>query len=460
MKKQVKDIKDNIKSVYLAYNRPMVIGFSGGKDSTATLQIVWDAIEELEPDKRQNEIHVISTDTLVETPYMEEYISNALESINIAARKKELPFKALKLTPLVENRFWVNLIGKGYPAPSQQFRWCTERLKIEPVNRFVCNYVDKNGEVTIVLGARASESSSRGQVLAKKSRDKLGLSKHPILSAAYIFTPIEHFTTDDVWAYLLSNQKTPWGSNNRDLAAMYQNASADGECPMVVDKSTPSCGNSRFGCWVCTLVSSDTSMENLIDHGEEWMTPLLEFRDLLRETRNPEKKSKYRNYKRRNGQVYFVRDNSRIAYGPYKFKWKKYFLKRLLEIQKTIKKEGSCSSMQLISYEELEIIRSYWKKEENDWEDSVPKICKEVFGKNNEYEWLHEDGASLNIDDYSLLSRICGEEDVPVGLVAKLIDMERDFQGMSRRAGIINRIDDLFSEEWRSKEAVIKSMKQ
>ena len=458
MKEKLKEIKEHIKKVYLTYNRPMVIGYSGGKDSSATLQIVWDVVSELNSDQLVNDIHVISTDTLVETPYIEEYINNILEKINLTAGRLKLPIKAHKLTPIIKDTFWANLIGKGYPAPSQQFRWCTDRLKIKPVNKFVYDYVDKFGEVTLVLGARRNESSSRDQVLDKKRRDNLGLSKHPDLSAAYVYTPIEYFTNDDVWGYLLNNQKTDWGSNNRDLAAMYKNA-AGGDCPMVIDTSTPSCGSSRFGCWVCTLVASDSSMENLIDSGEEWMLPLLELRDFLKETQRPENKPKYRSHKRRDGKVFFVRDGARISYGPYKFEWKKEILRMLLSAQKSINENGNATKQKLISFEELELIRTTWKREDKDWEDSVPKIYDEIFGADYEYEWIQEDSASLNNDDYMLLAKICKDEKVPVDLVAALIDTERDFQGISRRAGIINNIDKIFKENWDTEDEVLQSLK-
>jgi len=454
MEDKIREIKEHIKKVYLTYSRPFVVGFSGGKDSSATLQIVWEAIEELPRDQVSNDIHVISTDTLVETPYIIDYIIDSLRKINESARAKNLPIYAHRLIPLLENSFWVNLIGKGYPAPQQQFRWCTERLKIEPVNRFIAEYVNKWGEVTVVLGARREESASRSQVLSKRIRDVLGLSKHPTLPSAYVFTPIEDLTTDEVWSYLL-NTKCPWGGSNRDLAAMYQNAGG-GECPTVVDKSTPSCGSSRFGCWVCTVVKRDTSMENLIDSGEEWMTPLLEFRDLLSETQNPESKSKYRNYKRRNGRVSLVRDGTRIAYGPYKLEWRKEFLKRLLRAQKNIQETKSGSHLTLISMKELEMIRNIWREEEYDWEDSLPKIYKEQVGK--DYPWNQEDGVLFTKEDLELLENLCEMEGIQVGLVAKLIDQERKTQGMNRRAGIINKIDQVLQEEWRTEEELIESI--
>lgn len=438
----IQKIKKHIQKVYKAYARPLVIGYSGGKDSTAVLQIIWEAIEELPFEELTQDIHVISTDTLVETPYVIDYVSNALKTIEKSARSKNLPIYAHRLTPLYKNSFWVNLIGKGYPAPTQSFRWCTERLKIEPVNRFIAESVDKWGEATIVLGARKSESASRSQVLAKKVRDQLGLSKHPSLSAAFVFTPIEEMTTDEVWTYLLTH-KCPWGGNNRDLSAMYQNASG-GECPMVVDQSTPSCGNSRFGCWTCTLVQKDTTMENLVDGGEEWMAPLLEFRDMLSETQKPENKSEYRSHKRRNGRVSFIRDTERLSHGPYKLKYRREFLRRLLEIQKEIRAEGPNPEMTLIAPEELELIRKFWREEE--WVDSVAEICREVEGDAYPLEMIA--AGVFNRDDFDLLAQLCEAEDLPVDLPARLIDQEQRMQGMSRRSGILNKIDSIFKEDW------------
>lgn len=445
------EIKENIKKVYLAYNRPFVVGYSGGKDSTVVMQLVWDAIEEIPREQVTHDVHVISTDTLVETPYIIDYVTKTLEQINETARARNLPIYAHRLTPLYKNSFWVNLIGKGYPAPSRNFRWCTERLKIEPVNRFIAEYVDQWGEATVVLGARRDESASRSQVLAKKVRDQMGLSKHPTLPAAFVFTPIEEMTTDDVWSYLLSH-KSPWGGNNRDLAAMYQNA-AGGECPMVVDKSTPSCGSSRFGCWTCTLVQQDSTMENLIDNGEEWMAPLLEFRDFLSETQDPEKKHIYRSHKRRDGQVAFVRDGTRIAYGPYKLEWRKEFLKRLLTIQKDVQQNGPDPLVKLITFEELELIRDFWREEE--WADSVPEIYRQVIG--DDHVWLDDDGIKYSLEDHELLKQLCNELGINPDLPTKLIDQERRMQGMSRRAGILQKIDRIFSEEWRTEEEVLES---
>ena len=185
-----------------------------------------------------------------------------------------MPILATLLHPRVEETFWVNLIGKGYPAPRHKFRWCTERLKIKPSNRYISDVVTKNGEAILCLGARKAESSARAKVMDRnqKYRVRDRLSPSATLAGCSIYTPIESWSNDDVWFFLMQTVN-PWEHSNRELLGMYAGASADGECPLVVDTSTPSCGDSRFGCWVCTLVEKDKSMTAMIqnDQEKEWM---------------------------------------------------------------------------------------------------------------------------------------------------------------------------------------------
>ncbi len=265
----LESIYEEIRRVYRTYAQPWVIGYSGGKDSTTVLQLTWKALENLAPDERQKPIYVIASDTQVETPVIVDYVDNTLRAINEKSKETGMPFIAQKVVPTLNDSFWVNLIGRGYPAPTARFRWCTERMKINPANRFIEEKVAQSGEVIVVLGVRKTESSTRMQLMSTYEVKGHLLRRHSMLQGAWVYAPIAEFSTDDVWTYLLQ-VPSPWGGNNRDLAALYRTAS-EGECPLVIDTSTPSCGNSRFGCWVCTVAERDSSMEAMIDKGEEWL---------------------------------------------------------------------------------------------------------------------------------------------------------------------------------------------
>ena len=439
-----------IQEVYLSDNRPWVIGYSGGKDSTTALQLVWYALSELPEEKRTKPVFVISSDTLVETPVIVDYITTTLERINKKAIETKMPFKAVKLYPRISDSFWVNLIGKGYPAPSTQFRWCTERLKIKTADRFILESVTKFGEVVLILGVRKGESATRDQVMNLYKIQGSKLSHHSRFPQSYVYTPIEDFTVDDVWTYLLQ-KPSPWGNNNRDLVALYKSAQ-DGECPLVVDKTTAPCGNSRFGCWVCTVVQKDRSMEALIESGEEWLEPLLEFRNELAETQIPEKKHLYRDYRRMDGKIKIMQkvDGPDIIRGPYTLDVSKKMLKTLLEAQISVRKNGPNPNLTLILPEELFEIRRIWQTQRSDWEDSVVHIYKEVTGEN--LEWAKDDLGTFSQTEKELLKNICEERNIPLRLVTKLLDVEQQLQGMNRRSSIYIRINEVLGEDWMSEE--------
>lgn len=450
--RSIEELHDEIREIYRSDTRPWVVGFSGGKDSTCTLQFVWNALAKLPSEERTKKVYVISSDTLVETPVIVRYIDATLDRINSAALAQQMPFEAHKVVPDVDRSFWVNMIGRGYPAPSRRFRWCTERLKIEPANDFIKARVAEFGEVVMVLGVRSSESATRAQVMSFHRIKGSRLSRHSSLLNAFVYAPIKEFSTDDVWTYLLQ-VPSPWGNDNRDLVAMYRNAQA-GECPLVVDTTTPSCGNSRFGCWVCTVVEKDKTMEAMIDSGEEWLTPLLDLRDYLAETQEPARKREVRSHRRRTGRVDFVGDTDTPVPGPYTLDFCKVLLRRLFETQLQVRRDApDGDDTILIQDAELHAIRRLWRTERGDWEDSVPRIVREVLGR--DLDWVIEDHVNFTAEDGDLLRDVCEAHGVPTELVVQLIDVERASNGLKRRHDVHNRLSEVLRQEWRPLETVV-----
>lgn len=445
----LKDIYEEVREVYLNDNRPWILGFSGGKDSTCMVQLVWHAISVLPIEKRQKRIYIISSDTLVESPKIVEQITSTLDTMEKAAREQELPISTNLVRPEIKDSFWVCLLGLGYPAPSNNFRWCTDRLKIRNADRFINDKVSEYGEAIVVLGTRKDESGSRAQLMNLYEIKGSYLSRHSKFAQTYVYTPLRDFITEDVWNYLLQN-KNPWGGNNRDLLTLYQNANA-AECPLVVDSSTPSCGNSRFGCWVCTVVDKDKSMENLIDSGEDWMQPLLELRQELKDTQDPEKKLEIREFKRRDGKVMFYTDGTeKITPGPYKIDFRKDFLRKLLEAQNSVQKNGPDPKMSLILEEELHEIQRIWRMEQGDWENSVYQIYEKTTGK--KISPVQEDLGGFSKVEQEILDEVCEKNSVPKLLVSKLLHAEFDSQGMTRHSKVYTKIGKILSEEWRGEE--------
>jgi len=289
------------------------------------------------------------------------------------------------------------------------------------------------------------------------SIDGTVLSRHNKFANAFVYTPIEDWIVDDVWTYLIQAVDNPWGKNNRDLAALYQEA--DDECPMVIDTKTPSCGNSRFGCWTCTVVSEDKAMQNMIDEGEDWMEPLLAFRDFLKKTQDPEKKPNYRMVKGRQHGYVKEKDNGTDGIIPraHKFEFCKDLLRKLLETQREVNASlPEDEEMDLIREEELREIRRLWREERADWEDSVPKVYNDVM--DDSLDWVHDDLGSFGEMEAEVLAEVCEEHDVPAELIKRLLDTEFQHYGMKRRASIYSEIDKVMREDWRGLEEVVTEL--
>ena len=150
-KENINGLMNTVQNLYLSDDIPWMIGYSGGKDSTAAVQLVWMAIEALPEEQRKKPIHIMNTDTLVESPVVAIWVEKSLESMKKVADEKNLPFIPERLIPDYDNTFWVNLIGRGYPFPRMKYRWCTDRLKIKPVNNFIKSKIAEHGEIILVL---------------------------------------------------------------------------------------------------------------------------------------------------------------------------------------------------------------------------------------------------------------------------------------------------------------------
>ncbi len=457
-----RDLISEIQSLYLEDSRPWVIGFSGGKDSTAVLQLVYTALLALNDEQRKKDVFVVSSDTLVETPVVVTLIKRTIAEINEAGALANLPIAAHQVVPKSYNTFWVNLLGKGYPAPTQQFRWCTERMKIDPVSEFILEKVAEYGEVVVVLGSRRQESASRAQVIAKYRIDGSLLGRHSSLPNAYVYMPIEDWSADEVWEYLMSAPR-PWGGDNRRLLDLYKGSNA-GECPIVIDTSTPSCGNSRFGCWTCTVVTTDKAMESLVEHGESWMSKLLDFRNMLARTTDPARKTRYRNHRRRTGKVTYARgelqddaDGTRVRKhipGPYWMKYRRMWLRGLLKIERDLRSQGH--DIELITREELHHIRHEWLNDPNepDWEDRLPAIYRSVY--EHDLDWIQNDAGAFTKPDADLLDQLGAQYGVSGTLVRKLIELEVSMDGLSKRRGTIDKIHSLLTQDWEHLEIIVR----
>ena len=432
MSNRFSEIRDTLEKLYLEDERPWLVGFSGGKDSTMVASLVFDLVLGLPPEQRTKPIAVLCTDTRVEIPAIVEMVETTLARMQKCSDANHLNIEVQLLRPPAEQSFWVNIIGRGYPPPNRTFRWCTQRMKIDPATRFVEKRLGRWGEAILHLGARRAESATRAQTMAGRET-RNGLRRHEDLPRVWISNPIEHLTTEEVWAYLL--QKVPaWGGSNRALYRLYADASG-GECPIQIDKSTPSCGNSRFGCWTCTVVDKDKASEGLLASGDERMEQLIHFRDILIHYRDPA--NGYRDTHRMNGDE---------GNGPLKIAARKELLARLLQLQEE-------TGLTLISREELLLIQRHWNAARNaDDGNGVARIVNEQRGIMMTTD-PHEADKLRELEEH-----VCREKGVsPEGLrrmLAKVEEYSESHRAMGLPDDLLNILKDVLREQTQETELV------
>lgn len=446
--KRIDNIIDELVDQYTysdTSERPWIIGFSGGKDSTVLLTLVWRALEKIReempyPFQLRRPVYVVCNDTMVENPIITEYVEDVLTQIEREARNQDLPIFVKKTIPQIESTYWVNVLGKGYPVPNNSFRWCTDKLKIRPTSSFITEQVDKNGEAIILIGARSSESATRARSIKKHEIIGKRLTKHPNHHNTLVYSPIKDLLLEEIW-YIINSFPSPWNYDNSKLFKIYANASADDyECPTVVtDKSHASCGQSRFGCWTCTLVKEDKSMSALIRNGENWMSPLLEFRNSLDSERNI---SEYRMPTRRNGQLAITEEGH--YQGNYQPFYRAKKLRELLELQKEIQKTKPLS--ELITNQELIAIQVYWYRD-GIFDYKVGEIFSKIYGRD-----LETENANIeNTLEKRLLKTVCSNNENDYELISNLLTLQHSKTLLLTNYGLQNdiekRIEKFVTEE-------------
>ena len=373
-------VRQEITEEYAApHAAPWIVGFSGGKDSTIVAHLVFEHLLSLAPSARTRPVHIVSNDTLVESPLVMAHIRTVLDEIRHAASAFTLPVTVAITAPDIEHTFWVNLVGRGYPSPNRSFRWCTDRMKIQPTSHYIRQQVDAAGGVILLLGVRRDESATRAGTIARYDNGER-LNRHNDLSGCLVFRPIVDVTIDEVWEFL-ATECPPWGGSHQRLIKLYRDAGG-GECPVVTARSdAPSCGttSSRFGCWTCTVVDKDRSLSGFVDAGFDEFTPLLDFRDWLVSIRNNPSR---RLARRRDGRITIAANGTHVA-GPFTLATRAEILSELVALQEKV-------STQLITPEEVDRIRELWA------EDALASIARSQDnsaankGRDKEAEACHE----------------------------------------------------------------------
>ena len=434
--------------VYQHDLRPWMIGFSGGKDSTLLVCLVMEMLQRLPREKINKTVYIVSSDTLVENPIDRDYMHRMSNMIN--ENGADLKVRADLIYPKVEDTFWTKVIGLGYPTPEAPgFRWCTERLKIHPMNDYTMETIRNNGEIVLLLGVRKAESVYRANhIRAREIEGKL-LIPHKDIQNAYVYNPLTEIPNEEVWKFLLKGDaKTPWGSDNKYLFSLYQGENLGEEQSVIgeIDKERiPVTGNSRFGCWICTMVKEDKSLKAFIDRGETWLEPLRDYRNWMLQMRST---PSARETKRRNGSMYRKPDGS-IGLGPFTMETRQEMLRRLLQLEVD-------TGLSLITLEELKYIDMLWDNEGDLSRRKMVEIYHTV--KGSRLPW---DSYKVPVFEEDVIEQIriqCAECGVEFELIAKLIIEIEANKNYTRSTMVTKAFDKIMNQGWLHFDSIEKGL--
>lgn len=446
--KVFEDIIQEMSIVYQYDKRPWMIGYSGGKDSTLLCCLVMEMLQRLPREKVNKTVYIVSSDTMVENPIVGNYMHKMSKMISETG--SELKIKADIIYPKTEDTFWCKVLGLGYPTPEAPgFRWCTERLKIYPMNKYTLDTIKNNGEIVLLLGVRKAESVYRANNIRSREIEGKLLVPHNDIENAYVYNPLTEIPNEIVWEFLLKDDaKTPWGSDNKYLFSLYQGENLGEEQSVIgeIDKDKiPVTGNSRFGCWICTMVKEDKSLKAFIDRGESWLIPLRDYRDWMLELRTT---PGAREYKRRNGAMYRKADGT-LGEGPFTMATRQEMLRRLLQLEVETK-------LSLITIEELKVIDSMWDKEGDLSRRCLVDIYYEVKGERLPWDKYKIPVFSEDVIDE--IKKQCKKNDIEFEMMSKLIIEIEANKNYTRGSMVTKAFDRIMNQGWLHFDSIEKGL--
>lgn len=330
-------------SLYGEQYRHWALAYSGGKDSSATVTFVAWAIKNGRV-KPPESLTVLYADTRMELPPLQQGALLMLDAL------RQDGFNAQVVLPAMDERFYVYMLGKGVPPPSNTFRWCTGQLKVRPMLDALSALREYSGNKLLMLtGVRLGESAARDQRIALSCSRNSGecgqgwFQSSTPEAIADTLAPLLHWRLCHVYDWLYFDERH--GYDAKMIAAVY----GDGEV--------------RTGCIACNLASRDTVMERLVRQ-PAWsrLAALLELKPLYAELKQPR-------WRKRKAAPELLQDGTYSKngqrMGPLTMAGRAYGLERVLDIQQR-------AGVDLINVDEQERIRQMWHQNvwPRKWSDS------------------------------------------------------------------------------------------
>jgi DNA sulfur modification protein DndC len=325
------------------------IAFSGGKDSSATVTLVVDLIEKGQIPKPDS-LTVLYADTRQELPPLHNAAMALLDNL------KERGFDTRVVLPQMDHRYFVYMLGRGVPPPSNTFRWCTPKLKVMSMERELDALRQERGEKFLMLtGVRIGESAARDQRIAMSCTKDGGecgqgwFQQTSSNAVADTLAPLLHWRVCHVWDWLVQAD-VELGFPTFDIAEVYGHDPQD-------DLGETEPMNARTGCIGCPLVQEDSALERVLANPKwEYLAPLRQLRPLYWEVKKPQYRLRKHGEVKKDGTL--AKKQGRL--GPLTLETREWMLGEILRIQDEVNRAAAAvgqPAVSLINDEELDRIR-------------------------------------------------------------------------------------------------------
>lgn len=357
---------------YGSFYKHWAIAFSGGKDSSATVTLIANLIETGQI-PRPESLTILYADTRQELPPLH------MAAMGILKELEQRGFDTRVVLPDLDYRYFVYMLGRGVPPPSNTFRWCTPKLKVMSMERELEKLREERGEKFLMLtGVRIGESAARDQRIAiscTKDGGECGQGWFQQSSSGAIadtLAPIVHWRVCHVWDWLLQAD-LDLGFPTFEIAKVYGQDVSDGEEPL----------NARTGCIGCPLVQKDAALDRVIAQPEwAYLAPLQKLRPLYWEIKKPQYRLRKHGEERKAATKYIGRNRL----GPLHLEAREWMLEQVLAIQtevNTAARSLGKPEISLINDEELARIKELiaantyperWDGTEHRGDELLPEI--------------------------------------------------------------------------------------
>lgn len=301
--------------------RCWAVAFSGGKDSSTVLTLLLHLID-TGALPRPERLVILYADTRMELPMLHTAALGLLDMARTRGCEVQI------VQPPLDDRFFVRMLGRGYPPPNNGFRWCVGLLKIEPMQRALLAIQERAGGKFLTLtGMRIGESAARDQRIALACSKNDGecsqgwFQQTTPETVADVLAPALHFRVCHVGDWLMFDAPA-LGFPTLPVIEAYGAGIGDTEKLAA-----------RTGCIRCPVAGHDTTLDRVVKTPQwSYLAPFTRLWDIYGELSSPKSRLRKQGERLKDGRM----GRRPMRLGPLTMEARRWGLAQIQAIQSEV----------------------------------------------------------------------------------------------------------------------------